>query len=227
MTKFSDAELRERLLPLLRRRTRFVEAQRPAGDPVLATRFGGRPAARVGEAWPGCTCGEALQFVGQFSGDDAPLFASGFRLATVFCCPECKVGGAQTFAGRERMWPGFCVRTYPHTGEADQELLVYADLLQARGDPNGELIAIAQALEGTRDPHQRFEYQRAIAELLRAHPTRPDPPWPVREADREELVLLELPDPALALIEQFCGRCASSEAAPAHRRQDLSRTPRC
>ncbi|MEJ7599986.1 MAG: hypothetical protein WKG01_18915 [Kofleriaceae bacterium] len=186
-SQISDADLREILVPLLRRRTCFVTAERPAGDTLLATRFGGRPAGRRGESWPICMCGEPLQFVGQVSGGDAPLVVSWFQLATVFQCATCVRYGDPDFTaayvigqpgpdpilGSERPWPGWCIRAYPASRADDDAMLVYADWLQTRGDLNGELIVLARALATARDPVERRVRHDAVTAFLLANPALP------------------------------------------------------
>jgi hypothetical protein len=118
----SDDELRALLEPLMRRRTRFIAVPQPDGDATLATRFGGRAVGRRGEAWPRCTCGDPLRFVGQVSSADQER--AWCRLAAFYYCWRCHRHGEQRCDG-DGPWRGWCVRTY---GDADLVLLDLPDL---------------------------------------------------------------------------------------------------
>lgn len=208
----SDDEIRALLEPMIVRRTRFIACERPARDVLVATRFGGRPAGLRGESWPMCTCGDPLKFVGQISGIDAPMFVSWFQLATVFYCGSCRRYGEQDFGGPERPWAGWCVRAYPPSRCDEDSLLVYADWLQSRGDPNGELIALALAIESARDAGERDARRHALNRFLLSHVELPEPAaWdgPQLDGDRDEFALLALPD--LAHLEVPEGAMAEAE----------------
>jgi hypothetical protein len=125
----TDDALRALMAPMVRRRTRFVASAAPAGDPRVATRFGGRPSALPGEPWPMCECGAPLVFLGQVSGADAPSPPAWFGLATIFWCTRCRrTEGHQRFDVTERAWHGWCVRVYPEVAPGELTLLDLPDL---------------------------------------------------------------------------------------------------
>lgn len=71
------------------RRIAWAPLLQRGDDPGLASKFGGRPALKVGEAWPACgACGSSLQLVAQIALADSPTFLGEQGWFQFFYCAD-------------------------------------------------------------------------------------------------------------------------------------------
>lgn len=141
----------------------------PDGDFLLATRFGGVPAGLRGEAWPRCTCGDPLKFVGQINGADAAEPA-WYGLVTFFFCWHCCRYGEQDCGGADRPYRSWVFRAYP-VAELDAfERIPLPDLsfleLPEQYDAESEFLFAEGFVRGVREkslPHYMHYINSIVA----------------------------------------------------------------